>query len=135
MRKGPNPTLEYWLRVGIYLQGIYKNNYIFRILTPINIVVIIFILMHCTLSIDDQILMKKEPSPTLEYWPRVRTYLWVIYKNNYIFKILSSINTVVIIFILMHCTLNIDDQTLLKKEPSPTLEYWPRVGIYLRGIY
>ena len=54
MRKRPSPTLEYWPRVGIYLCGIYKNNYIFKILTPINIIVIIFILMHCTLSIDDQ---------------------------------------------------------------------------------
>ena len=103
--------MEYWLEVRIYLQGIYKNNYIFKILTPINTIVIIFILMHCTLSIDDQTLMKKEPNPTLDYWLRVGIYLRVIYKNNYIFKILSSINTIVIIFILMHCTLSIDDQT------------------------
>ena len=54
MEKGPNPTLEYWPGVGIYLRGIYKNNYIFRILTPINTVVIIFILMHCILSMGDQ---------------------------------------------------------------------------------
>ena len=109
MKKGPSPTLEYWLGVGIYLWGIYKNNYISKILSSINTVVIIFILLHCTLSLDDQTLMKNEPSLTLEYWPRVRVYLRGIYKNNYIFWILTPINTVVIIFILMHCTLSIND--------------------------